>query len=138
MAIVDLALQGQNNIPRRLSAIAASQDIDLSYLEQIFNALKNAKLVKSYRGPNGGYELVGAPEDIRIIDVIRAVNEPLEMTRCKTEKSCLGKQHNARCKTHALWSGLTKHIEDYLGAQTVANIVNTKQHEMENLKKLEA
>lgn len=138
MAIVDLALKEHGDTPCRLATIAASQKIDLAYLEQIFNALKNAELVKSYRGPNGGYKLASSPENIKIIDIIRAVNEPIDMTRCKTEGSCMGEQGGARCRTHKLWSGLTKNIEDFLGSQTVASIIDEEEIDEKHLNILEA
>lgn len=120
MAIVELALRSEEDKPCRLASIAASQKIDLSYLEQIFNALKNANLVASFRGPHGGYRLAKRADEIKVIEVIRAVNEPLKMTRCSKGKSCVG---DARCRTHWLWSGLTRRIEGYLDSLTLEDVL---------------
>lgn len=106
--------------PVALSVIAARQNISLSFLEQIFSALKKAKIVKSVRGSGGGYLLARKPQDINIAEIIFAIDEPIKMTRCKGESGCVTKK--TRCKTHDLWQGLEQNIYNYLSAISIANI----------------
>ena len=86
MAMVDLARHSGGK-PVALGEIAARQEISLSYLEQLFGRLRRGGLVKSVRGPGGGYLLARAVDDTRISDIILAVDEPIKATRCKTESS---------------------------------------------------
>jgi len=81
MAMVDLARQGANR-PVTLAEIAERQDISLSYLEQLFGKLRKGAQVKSVRGPGGGYMLPRHPSEMRIVDIIVAVDEPIKATRC--------------------------------------------------------
>lgn len=121
MAMVDLAAQ-QSDLPITLSQVAERQEIPLSYLEQLFSRLRKAELVQSVRGPRGGYLLSRAAEQISIAEIVEASDESLEMTRCGTspKEGCMSPQ--TRCLTHDLWEGLTQHIQDYLGAITLANV----------------
>ncbi len=106
--------------PVALSAIAARQNISLSFLEQIFAALKKAKIVKSIRGAGGGYLLARRPQDINIADIILAIDEPIKMTRCSNKDGCVAKK--TKCKTHDLWQGLEQNIHNYLSSISIANI----------------
>jgi Rrf2 family iron-sulfur cluster assembly transcriptional regulator len=81
MAMVDLAMHSDGK-PVALAAVAERQDISLSYLEQLFARLKRNALVKSVRGPGGGYMLAHGPDGTRISDIILAVDEPIRATRC--------------------------------------------------------
>lgn len=124
-AMTDLASHGREN-PVSLADIAARQDISLSYLEQLFAKLRRAKLVRSVRGPGGGYTLAGAPAEICIADIIRAVDEPIQTTRC-SETSHLGcGGAMGRCLTHDLWAELGRHIHLYLSAVTLADVVGKR------------
>lgn len=131
MAMVELAILEQDS-PCKLVVIAKNQKIDLAYLEQIFNNLKNADLVSSFRGPNGGYKLARKSTEIRIIDIVKAVNEPLEMTRCRQDNSCIDSNHNAKCLTHKLWLDLTQHIETFLTDLSIEDVIKDNQWKCEN------
>ena len=82
MAMVDLAAR-QHDGAVALSSIAERQNISLSYLEQLFARLRRAGVVKSVRGPGGGYVLARSMDDTSIADIVVAVDEPLRATRCK-------------------------------------------------------
>ena len=126
MAMVDLAATAEREKPMKLAEIAARQEIALNYLEQIFIRLRQAGLVKSVKGPGGGYALAAPLSQIRISDIVAAVDESVEMTRCAThgksdpKKGCM--RDNARCLTHDLWEGLTTQITDYLSSITLEDI----------------
>lgn len=133
MAMVELALrQGEDGTAKEtvsLSRIAERQEIPLAYLEQIFARLKKAKLVQSVRGPGGGYRLALTTENITILAILRAVEEPVKMTRCgQTGHGCMATK--ARCLTHDLWEGLGNQIDGYLQSVTLADICarNLRSH----------
>ena len=109
-AMLDLAIHDGNE-PTALADIAQRQGISLSYLEQLFSRLRKHELVNSVRGPGGGYSLGHAPEDIFIADVIAAVDEKVDTTRCGGKHNCQG---DLPCLTHELWHDLGQRIESYL------------------------
>jgi len=121
MAMVDLAKHGQGE-PISLAEIAERQEISLSYLEQLFAKLRSASLVKSVRGPGGGYLLAHGPEGTRISDIILAVDEPIRATRCTpgAPTGCSG--NKSRCLTHDLWEELGNQIHLYLSSVTLADV----------------
>lgn len=121
MAMVDLA-QFAALGPVALAEVAERQEISLSYLEQLFAKLRRAGLVTSVRGPGGGYKLAYAAEEIRIADVIAAVDEPIRTTGCKpgTAKGCI--QRSSRCVTHDLWEELGHQIHSYLNSVSLADV----------------
>lgn len=123
MAMADIAQQNAlgHNGPLKLADIGLRQEISLNYLEQIFGDLRRAGLVESHRGAYGGYTLSGTPQHIRIGDVIQAVDEPVDVTRCGTAHGCLTKQ--ARCLTHDLWAELGNTIHGFLNAISLADVV---------------
>ncbi|HEX7007733.1 MAG TPA: Rrf2 family transcriptional regulator [Alphaproteobacteria bacterium] len=125
MALVDLAKQSDGR-PVALSDVAERQEISLSYLEQLFAKLRRAGLVKSVRGPGGGYLLAYPAEEIRIADIILAVNEPIRATRCLpgAPQGCTGKP--TRCMTHDLWEELGHQIHLFLSQVTVADVVENR------------
>ena len=109
MAMVDLATESRGT-PVVLSEVAERQEVSLSYLEQLFSKLRRSGLVKSVRGPGGGYLLSRSCAEVRIADIISAVDEPIKVTRC-TEGSPEGCTLNkSRCLTHDLWEGLGNQI----------------------------
>ena len=112
MAMADLALFKDKG-PTSLTVISLRQNISLGYLEQIFIKLKYKKLVKSIRGAKGGYELEVSPEEIRISNIISAVDEEVKMLNCKKEskKGCNNK--STKCITHNLWDQLDQHINNF-------------------------
>jgi Rrf2 family iron-sulfur cluster assembly transcriptional regulator len=129
MAMVDLASRqtmGCECGPVCLAEIAASQQLSLSYLEQLFAKLRRSGLVASARGPGGGYRLARDSDRISIAAIIAAVDEPIRATRC-TDKSgpCLALpgQLTERCQTHDLWAELGRQISMFLGAVTLADVV---------------
>ena len=126
MAMADLAAN-QNGKPVSLTDISLRQNISLSYLEQLFSKLKNQKLVKSVRGPTGGYILEKNPKEIRISNIISAVDEQVKTLNCKREskKGCHGK--TVKCITHNLWDDLEKHINEFFDNVSLNDLVNQKK-----------
>ncbi len=118
-AMLDLAFHSQIK-PVTLNDIATRQTISLSYLEQLFARLRRANMVKGTRGPGGGYMLAGKPDDINIADIIAAVDEPIDATKCGGEANC---QNEKACITHDLWMGLSEQIRDYLKGITLAQLL---------------
>lgn len=109
-AMLDLAFHSQNR-PVTLTDIATRQTISLSYLEQLFARLRKAGMVKGVRGPGGGYTLSKQAADINIAEIIEAVDEPVDSTKCGGKSNC---QNDLPCLTHDLWMGLSEQIRDYL------------------------
>ncbi len=118
-AMLDLALNGVDG-PVTLADISENQGISLSYLEQLFAALRSKGLVRGVRGPGGGYYLGRKADEISIGDIICAVDEWVEFTRCKGKENCQGGQ---RCLTHSLWDDLSQQIFVFLSDITLANLV---------------
>jgi len=120
-AMVDLALRG-GKAPVTLAAISERQKISLSYLEQLFGKLRRNKIVESVRGPGGGYYLARPGNTISIAEIVIAVDEPLDATKCGGMGNCHGE--NQPCITHDLWMGLNESILDYLQAVTLQQLVD--------------
>jgi Rrf2 family iron-sulfur cluster assembly transcriptional regulator len=118
-AMLDLAMRNGNG-PVTLAGISDRQKISLSYLEQLFGKLRRRALVESVRGPGGGYCLAKDTNDISVAEIIRAVDEPIDATQCGGLGNCLDEH---RCMTHELWTGLNKHIYEYLEAVSLAQLV---------------
>ena len=129
-AMVDLAMRG-GKTPVTLAAISERQKISLSYLEQLFGKLRRNKIVESVRGPGGGYYLARPGSKISVAEIVIAVDEPLEATKCGGKGDCHGEQHP--CLTHNLWMGLNESILDYLQAVTLQQLVDDS-HSKHNLK----
>jgi Rrf2 family transcriptional regulator, iron-sulfur cluster assembly transcription factor len=123
MAMADLA-DAADSGPVTLSDIASRQSISLSYLEQLFAKLRRADIVSSVRGPGGGYKLSRLPTEIRISDIILAVDEPLRATRCSEAKGCLS--DGRRCITHDLWDELGRHIYLFLSSITLEDVLERR------------
>ena len=125
MAMADLAAN-QNTSPVSLNEISLRQNISLSYLEQLFSKLKNQKLVKSVRGASGGYVLEKNPKDIKISNIIFAVDEEVKTLNCKrdSKKSCNGK--SVKCITHNLWDELENHINDFFQKISLNDVIKQK------------
>lgn len=125
MAIIEIAdnSSDKNAKPTALSEISKSQNISLSYLEQIFSLLKKASIVKSIKGPGGGYILERNRQDITIAEIIKAIGEPIKMTNCSTkQKNCTSTKKSTRCKTHHLWQGLEKNIFSYFNSISLEDV----------------
>ena len=125
MAMVDLASNSKGQ-PVALADIAERQEISLSYLEQLFAKLRKGGLVKSVRGPGGGYLLAHAMEASRISDIILAVDEPIRATRCAPGSPAGCRSNKSRCLTHDLWEELGNQIHLYLSSVTLADICNRR------------
>ena len=116
MAVIEISSQ-KTDKPLSLNEIAKSQNISLSYLEQIFTHLKKNGIVNSIKGPGGGYILSKEKSQINISDIIKAIEEPIKMTRCSLGKQgCITTSNKTKCKTHHLWHGLENRIYDYLNS----------------------
>ena len=122
-AMIDLGLR-QSSGPVALAAISQRQQISLSYLEQLFGKLRRNELVESTRGPGGGYTLAGKANDINIADIVAAVDEPLDATKCGGEGNC---QNDKACLTHELWMGLSEQIREYLNGITLAHLLEKNE-----------
>ena len=126
MAMADLALFKDNG-PISLSDISLRQNISLPYLEQIFIKLKDNNLVKSTRGAKGGYVLEKPANDIKISNIISAVDEEVKMLSCKKEskKGCNNK--STKCITHNLWDQLDQHINGFFEKVKLQDLVKKNQ-----------
>ena len=126
MAMADLASREAAAKPVSLAEIAERQEISLSYLEQLFAKLRRGGLVASARGPGGGYRLSRPASELRVADIILAVNEPISATRCKTgsPKGCTGT--TSRCLTHDLWEELGRQIHVFLSSVSLADVVERR------------
>ena len=118
-AMLDLALR-QDRGPISLAEISERQGISLSYLEQLFTRLRRAELVKSTRGPGGGYTLSRSADEIAVAQVITAVDEKVDSTRCGGLGNC---QDDERCLTHDLWMDLSDQIYNFLEGITLGYLV---------------
>ena len=122
MAMADLA---KNNVkePTSLTEISLRQGISVAYLEQLFLRLRKNNLVQSARGPSGGYMLTKPPEKIKLLSIIRAVDEKIKTVKCRKEskKGCNGK--SIKCITHNLWDDLETHINKFFEDNTLKDIL---------------
>lgn len=118
-AMLDVALHSTRG-PVPLADISERQEISLSYLEQLFSRLRKERLVDSVRGPGGGYLLGREPTQIAIGEVIRAVDESVDATRCQGQSDCQGGE---RCLTHSLWQDLSDRISIFLDGITLGELM---------------
>ena len=126
MAMADIALY-QNGKPVSLNDISLRQNISLSYLEQLFSRLKNKKLVKSIRGSGGGYILDRNPKEIKLSNIIFAVDENIKTLNCKkdSKRGCHGK--STKCITHNLWDDLEQHINLFFESKSLNDFLEQKK-----------
>ena len=122
MAMADLAKSNVKE-PTSLTAISLRQGISISYLEQLFLKLRKNNLVQSARGPSGGYILAKSPEQIKLLNIINAVDEKIKTVKCRKEskRSCNGK--SIKCITHNLWDDLEAHINKFFEDNTLNDIL---------------
>ncbi len=120
--MLDLAFHSGQN-PVTLTDIADRQTISLSYLEQLFSRLRKAGMVTGVRGPGGGYRLNREVEDINIADIITAVDESVDYTKCGGTADC---QNSQPCLTHYLWIGLSEQIHQYLSGISLQDLLDQK------------
>ena len=121
-AMADLAMRG-GKAPVTLAAISERQKISLSYLEQLFGKLRRNNIVESVRGPGGGYYLARPSSKISIAEIVIAVDEPLDATKCGGLGNCQGDQQP--CITHDLWMGLNEKIYGYLEEVSLQQLVES-------------
>ena len=119
-AMLDLALHYKQE-PVNLADISARQAISLSYLEQLFSRMRKQGLVESARGPGGGYMLARQSDEITLSNIIDAVDETVDATRCGGQMNCLGED---QCLTHNLWEELSNQIRNYLASVSLADLTN--------------
>ena len=123
MALADIA-KFDNGKPIPLRDISLRQGISLLYLEQIFSKLKKNNIVKSIRGTNGGYILNKEPEEIKLANILSAVDEEVKTVQCKKEskKGCNGK--STKCITHNLWDELEIHINHFFEQKNLKDLIS--------------
>ena len=126
MAMADLA---KNHDPRPISLneISLRQGISILYLEQLFLKLKQNSLVNSTRGPSGGYVLSKSPDQIKLSNIISAVDEEVKMLKCNknSKKGCNGK--SVKCITHSLWDELGEHINLFFKQKSLEDVLNIEK-----------
>lgn len=128
-AMLDVTIHASHG-PVSLADISERQGISLSYLEQLFSKLRKYGLVNSIRGPGGGYRLGRCSAEIAVADVILAVNESVDATKCQGKGNCQGGE---QCLTHSLWEGLSERIEEFLKNITLAELV--AKHDVQTVSK---
>ncbi|MFM1955308.1 MAG: DNA-binding transcriptional repressor [Pseudomonadota bacterium] len=118
-AMLDLAID-ESGKPVTLAGISERQSISLSYLEQLFSRLRRSGLVKSVRGPGGGYRIAKPLAEISVSEIISAVDELIDATQCGGHENC---RDDRRCMTHNLWSSLNVKILEYLSGVSLNDLV---------------
>jgi len=131
-ALIELSIL-ESSGPVSLSDIATNQNIELNYLEQLFRKLRIAGIVRSIRGRNGGYIYAKNPSDISIKEVMHAVDEVLDATKCNGTSTC---NNGRKCSTHDLWHDLNILVEDYLDKITINNLVESTDSPYINYREL--
>jgi Rrf2 family iron-sulfur cluster assembly transcriptional regulator len=119
-AILDLAFHSTSG-PVTLSDISRRQDISLSYLEQLFTRLRKQQLVRSTRGPGGGYSLNKPASDIAVAEIVSAVDETVDTTRCSGASNC---HDGEQCLAHELWDGLSQQIYGFLSEISLQDLMD--------------
>lgn len=122
-AMLDLAIHYDRGAVS-LSEVATRQGISLAYLEQLFSQLRRQNLVRSTRGPGGGYSLSRVPGEISIAEIVDAINENIDATLCGGSKNCAD---DSPCLTHYLWAELSSQIRDFLDSKTLGELI-TQPH----------
>ena len=122
-AMLDLAVHRDQG-PVSLAEISARQGISQPYLEQLFGRLRRDRLVQSVRGPGGGYRLGRRPEDICIAEIVDAVDETVDATRCAGKADC---QQGQTCLSHQLWAELSQQIHGFLSGLSLASLISRQE-----------
>jgi Rrf2 family iron-sulfur cluster assembly transcriptional regulator len=121
-AMIDVAMHNGGG-PVTLAGVSERQKISLSYLEQLFGKLRRHGLVESVRGPGGGYNLARPATGVSVADIIVAVDEPIDATKCGGKENC---QDDKRCMTHELWANLNTHIFGFLRSVSLDQLVRAQ------------
>ncbi len=137
-AMIDLAMrEGASDSvtpsPVTLASISERQSISLAYLEQLFGKLRKQGIVLAVRGPGGGYSLARPGTQISIADIIAAVDEPVDATRCGGKANC---REGRQCLTHDLWEGLTVAIDGYLSGVSLQQVIDSQEIAKQNIAKI--
>ena len=119
-AMLDLALNGSHG-PVTLADISEKQSISLSYLEQLFAALRSKGLVRGVRGPGGGYYLGRNAAEISIADIICSVDEWVEYSRARAVQTSVS---SAKCSPRKLWEDLSGQVFDFVSGITLQGLVD--------------
>ena len=119
-AMLDLA-SNDTGKPVTLDIISQRQNISLSYLEQLFAKLRKASLVKSVRGPGGGYLLSPPAQDVTLTQIIEAVDENIDLRRCHGLKNCL---RGRECVSHHLWCEVSDQIRSFLREKNLQQVMD--------------
>ena len=129
MALADIA-RFENKEPISLRDISIRQGISLVYLEQLFLKLKKNEIVKSIRGKKGGYTLNKTPDEIKIFDILSAVEEKVKTIGCQkhSKKGCTGK--SAKCLTHNLWDELETHINVFFQEKNLGDLIHKNENRL--------
>ena len=122
-AMLDLAVHATDG-PITLADISQRQGISLSYLEQLFSKLRKKELVASARGPGGGYRLSREAYQINVAEVIAAVDETVDATRCNGQGNC---QNGEECLTHKLWTDLSEQLYEFLNGISLGQLVENRR-----------
>ncbi len=130
-AMLDLAID-ESGKPVTLAGISERQSISLSYLEQLFSRLRRSGLVKSVRGPGGGYRIAKPLAEISVSEIISAVDELIDATQCGGHENC---RDDRRCMTHNLWSSLNVKILEYLSGVSLNDLVEAHKASGDDAKK---
>jgi len=125
VALTDLAMTPQNEL-LSLAEISKRQDISLPYLEQLFVKLRRAELVESVRGPGGGYRLARSPSDIRVSDILGAVDETVSAMHTGAGASGAVSGSRAQSMTNRLWEGLSAHVYVFLHQTRLSDVVSNE------------
>ena len=121
-AMLDLAIHFGEG-PITLADISHRQGISLSYLEQLFSRLRKKGLVISARGPGGGYKLSRPSNEIAVAEIVTAIDEKVDATRCGGLANC---QDDQTCLTHELWTDLSQRIYEFLSGITLGDLVDRR------------
>lgn len=122
-AMLDLAANNAGK-PITLDVISQRQNISLSYLEQLFSKLRRVNLVKSVRGPGGGYLLNTQAKDISLTQIIEAVDENIDLRRCKGIGAC---NNGKQCISHQLWCDVSEQIRTFLNGKTLQIVIDNHE-----------
>lgn len=119
LAMIDMCINHSQK-PVSLASIAKRNNLSISYLEQIFFLLKKNNIVRSIKGPGGGYIFAKNIEEIKISEIIKATGEQIKITNCQGKKNC--SKDNHQCRAHHLWSGLESKIYQYLNSINLSQL----------------
>lgn len=124
-AVLKLAYQ-ENRKPLSISTIAAEEQISPEFLEQIFYKMKKSGIIKSTRGPGGGFSLSKELEDITLADILEAVGEPVTLSPCSTEGTKKDCPRTNKCDAYAIWQDVSTHLNEYFNSITLKDMVEKK------------